>query len=417
MSLSCNSTQERLSRVEIEAIRSAFPMLNQSVHGKPFIYLDSAATTLKPRVVVEAMSNFYLYHYGTVHRAVYSTAAFATESYEAVRAKVAQFVNGSAHEVIFTRGTTDGLNIVAFSLGALLQRGDCIAISEMEHHSNIVPWQMVVEQYGLELVIIPVTDEGHLDIDHLKTLLSQRPVKVVSITHISNILGTINPVKEIGALCNEHGAYFVVDGAQGAPHTVIDVQEMGCDFYTFSGHKIYGPTGVGVLWGKSDLLERMPPSRGGGDMIDKVTFEKSTYASSPLKFEPGTPMIGEVIGLGAALDFINSIDVMQLATYEANLTCMLYEGLKQMPGVTVLGPQAPRGALVSSIFEKAHPLDVATLLDFKGIAVRSGHLCGQPILQRLGATVALRASVGCYTTAEEIGIFLEELANTLKQLI
>lgn len=403
--------------MSLQDLRHYFPMLKQGVGERPFIYLDSAATTLKPEMVVHAMSEFYLQKYGTVHRAVYSTAAYATEQYEAVRQAVCRFIHArTPQEVIFTRGTTDSINIIAFSLSALLKRGDCIAISEMEHHSNIVPWQMAAELYGLQLVILPVTSNGSIDLDKARELLLKHSVRIVAITHISNILGTITPLTSIASLCREVGAYFVVDGAQAVAHLAIDVQAIGCDFYVFSGHKMYGPTGVGILWGKEEILTQMPPLRGGGDMIETVTFNKTTYAPLPLKFEPGTPMIGEVIGLGAALRFLNEIGLDALSQHERALTKHLYAGLKALSRVILLGPENDRGALVSMYFSGAHPLDVATLLNLKGIAVRSGHLCGQPILQKFGSTAALRASIGCYTTQEDIECFLQALASVLQKI-
>lgn len=388
--------------------RQDFPMLKKVVHGKPLVYLDSAATTLKPQAVIDAVSQFYSSQYGTVHRAVYQLAGESTAQYNAVREQVQQFLHAkSPEEIIFTKGTTEAINLVAFSFGqAFVQPGDEILISTMEHHSNIVPWQLLCERRQAHLKIIPLLPSGELDLDAYEKLLSPR-TKLVSIAHISNVLGVINPIETIVKSAHRLGAKVFVDGAQSAPHLPIDVQALGCDFFAFSGHKIYGPTGIGILYGKKELLEKMPPYQGGGDMIQTVTFEKTTFQPPPLKFEAGTPLIAEVMGLGAALKYVNSYGLDKIASYETHLIREAYKQLSQMEQLRILGSSRKRASLITFNIEGVHPLDAATLLDLQGIAVRSGHLCAQPLLNSLGCTSALRLSLAPYNTFEEINYFCE----------
>lgn len=397
--------------------RQDFPMLKKVVHGKPLVYLDSAATTLKPQPVIDAISQFYSSHYGTVHRAVYQLAGESTAQYNAVREQVRQFLHAkSSEEIIFTKGTTEAINLVAYSFGqACVQPGDEILISAMEHHSNIVPWQLLCERRQAHLKIIPLLPSGELDLEAYEKLLSPR-TKLVSIAHISNVLGVINPIETIVKSAHRVGAKVFVDGAQSAPHLPIDVQALGCDFFAFSGHKIYGPTGIGILYGKKELLEKMPPYQGGGDMIQTVTFEKTTFQPPPLKFEAGTPLIAEVMGLGAALKYVNSYGLDKIASYETLLIQEAYKQLSQMEQLHILGSSPHRASLITFNIEGVHPLDAATLLDLQGIAVRSGHLCAQPLLNSLGCTSALRLSLAPYNTLEEINFFCDALSRVLDPL-
>jgi cysteine desulfurase / selenocysteine lyase len=392
-------------------------MLKKMVHGKPLVYLDSAATSLKPQAVIDAVSQFYTENYGTVHRAVYSLAGASTAHYNAVRSQVQQFLHAqSSDEIIFTKGTTEAVNLVAFSFGeAFVQPGDEILISAMEHHSNIVPWQLMCQRKRAHLKIIPVLESGELDWEAYEKLLTPR-TKLVSVAHISNVLGMINPIKKIVESAHRMGAKVFVDGAQSAPHLPIDVQDLGCDFFAFSGHKVYGPTGIGILYGKRELLRQMPPYQGGGDMIEAVSFEKTTFQEPPLKFEAGTPLIAEVIGLGAALDYVKSYGHAAIAAHEADLIRHAVQQLSQIEGMKILGGIENRSSLVAFNIEDVHPLDAATMLDLKGIAVRSGHLCAQPLLQRFGCTSALRLSIAPYNTVEEIAYFCAELASVAPAL-
>lgn len=402
---------------EFTAIRSQFPMLQRLINGHPFVYLDSAATAQKPFCVIDAITNFYKNEYGTVHRAVYTTAALAGETYQNTRKKIATFLNvESEDEIIFTRGTTSAINIVAHSFGqAFVKPGDEIIITEMEHHSNIVPWQIMAENRGAKLQVVPFSDKGELDMDVLKRLLSDR-TKIVAVAHISNTLGTINPIQDIAKLAHQAGAKLFVDGAQSAPHMLIDVQKLDCDFFAFSGHKIVGPTGVGILYGKKELLEQMPPFEGGGDMIDTVTFAKTTYNVPPLKFEAGTPMIAEVIGLGAAIDFVSSIGMEKIQRWEHELLEYCLPKIKAIPGLKILGLAQEKASIITFAVEGVHPLDIATLLDLRGIAIRTGHLCAQPVMRHFGITAAARASFCFYNTKQDIDQFIDALSEVIAQL-
>jgi cysteine desulfurase/selenocysteine lyase len=379
--------------------RGDFPLL----HDDTVVYLDSAATTLKPRQVAETVTSYLTGASGTVHRAIYRLAREATEQYEGVRLVVQEFLGARfPEEIVFTRGATDSINLVALSWGRrFIGAGDEILISEMEHHSNLVPWQMLAQEKGAVLRWIPVVEDGTLDLEAYGELLSVR-TKLVAVTHLSNVLGTINPIAEMCRQAHAVGAVVCVDGAQSAAHLSIDVVELGADFFVFSGHKVFGPTGVGVLYGRKELLEVMPPVQGGGDMIESVTWEKATFQPPPLRFEAGTPPIAEVLGLGAALKYMRSFRTDDLQAYEKQLLAHALGQLERLPGIRGLGAAKERGPIATFTLEGHHPLDVGTLLDLGGIAVRTGHLCAQPLLRKFGCTAAIRLSFAPYTTIEEI---------------
>lgn len=402
---------------DVEHCRQDFPMLRQKMHGHPLIYLDSAATAQKPQQVIEAMSNFNATQYGTVHRAVYELAARATESYNRVRQTVASFLNAAKpEEIIYTRGTTESINMVAYSFGkAFIKPGDEIIISEIEHHSNIVPWQILCEDRQAILKVIPVNNQGELDLQAFQQLLTDR-TRLVAVGHVSNALGTIHPIQKIIQIAHQAGAKVLIDGAQAAPHLPIDVQALDCDFYVFSGHKIYGPTGIGILYGKEQLLEAMPPYQGGGDMIEKVTFGKTTYNVLPMKFEAGTPMITEVIGLGAAIDYLQSKGLAHIAEHQHALLLDATRKMEEIEALRIIGTAKEKGAIISFVVEGIHPLDIGTLLDLKGIAIRTGHHCAQPTMHRFGLTGTARASFGLYSTHKEIDVFIEALKSVITKL-
>lgn len=397
--------------------RLDFPMLSKQMHGKPLVYLDSAATAQKPNAVINAITDFYREHYGTVHRAIYELSLYATEEYQRVRQKVQAFLGAAKpEEIIFTRGTTESINMVAYSFGkAFLQPGDEILISAVEHHSNIVSWQIACEDRGAILKVIPVNDRGEIILEEYERLLSPRS-KLVAVGHISNVLGTIHPIKQMIKMAHAQGAKVLIDGAQAAPHLPINVRELDADFYVFSGHKVYGPTGIGILYGKEALLNAMPPAQGGGDMITSVSFEKTLYNSLPLKFEAGTPMIAEVIGLGAALDYIDGLGLETIAAWEQTLLQVTTQQLQAIPGLRVIGTAAEKSGIISFVVDRVHPLDLGTLLDLKGIAIRTGHHCSQPTMKRFGVEATSRASFGLYNTLEEVGRFVEGLQQAIAQL-
>lgn len=394
----------------LERYRDDFPQLQRKIYDHPLTYLDTAATSLKPRQVIERLSEFYLHEYGTVRRGVYLLSQEATKTFEGVRANAARFLNaGRAEEVVFVRGVTEGMNLLANSLGEWrLEPGDEILISEMEHHANILPWQFVAKRTGAKIIVAPITDKGDIDLDALRERVTSR-TKIVSIVHISNALGTVNPVAAIGEIAHEAGALMIVDGAQSAPHIPVDVQALGCDFYVCSGHKMYGPTGAGLLYGRYELLAEMPPFLGGGEMIDKVTFESATFEEPPHRFEAGTPQIGEVIGLGAAIDYLNEIGMSTIAEHDAALTRYCEEKIREVPGVEVIGSPGLRSGLVPFVMEGGHPFDIGTLLDREGIAIRVGHHCAQPLLRRLGLSATARASFGIYNNFDDIDRFIDGL--------
>ena len=398
-------------------LRKDFPILRKKIQGYPLIYFDTAATAQKPQVVIDAMHDFYTHHYGTVHRGVYSLVREATDLYVNARKHVQNFINAAEpEEIIFTRGTTASINLLARSFGEkFIRPGHAIMISEVEHHSNIVPWQMLCEERGAVLRIIPVNDDGELIQEAFEDLLDEK-VKLVSIAHMSNVLGTIHPVKSMIESAHRAGACVCLDGAQAAAHLPIDVQELDVDFYAFSGHKLYGPTGIGVLYGKQKWLDKLPPLEGGGDMIEKVTLDKTTYQRSPLKFEAGTPMITEAIGLGAATQYLSTIGMGTVHDWEHELLVYATQKLQTISGLRILGNASEKGAIISFNIEGIHPLDLATLLDCRGIAIRTGHHCSQPAHDRFGLTASARISFGLYNTFDEIDIFFTSLTSVLELL-
>lgn len=398
----------------IEKIRQDFPVLQQKVHGKPLVYLDNAATTQKPQVVVDTIAHYYLSENSNVHRGVHFLSDVATQAYETARTRVRQFLN-AAHdrEIIFTRGTTEGINLVAASYGrSRIKAGDEILISAMEHHSNIVPWQMVCEEKGATLRIIPINDAGELLLEEYERLLSDR-TKLVAITYVSNALGTVNPVRQVVAMAHRRGIPVLVDGAQATPHMAVNVQDLDCDFYAFSGHKVFGPTGIGILYGKTDLLEAMPPYQGGGEMISAVTFEKTIYNSLPHKFEAGTPHIAGVVGLAAAIEYVERIGLNQIAAYENELLAYGTDLLSAIPGLTIIGTAKEKAGVLSFVLRDIHAHDIGTILDHEGIAIRAGHHCAMPVMKRFGVPATARASLAFYNTREE----LEALAKGIQKAI
>ena len=392
-----------LSGFDVHAIRSDFPILQQTVHGKPLVYLDNAATSQKPKAVIDAVLHFYTSECSNIHRGVHTLSERATKSYEETRAKARRFINAAEErEIIFVRGTTEGINLVAQSYGAIhVQRDDEIIISAMEHHSNIVPWQILAEQKGAALRIVPINDNGEFLMDEYRKLLGPR-TRLVSVAHVSNSLGTINPVRQIIELAHQWKVPVLIDGAQAVPHMKVDVRELDCEFYAFSSHKMYGPTGTGVLYGKARLLEEMPPYQGGGDMISSVTFEKTIYNKLPYKFEAGTPNIADGIAFGAAIDYLERIGLDNIAAYEHELLEYATQALTRIPGVRLIGTAKEKASVVSFVLEGVHPHDVGTILDQQGIAIRTGHHCAQPVMDRFGVPATARASLSFYNTREEI---------------
>lgn len=391
-------------------IRKDFPIFAQSIHGKPLVYFDNAATTQKPQAVIDAMLRYYQTQNANVHRGVHYLSEIATSLYEASRVKIQRFLNAREFkEIIFTRGATEGINLVAQSYGrSHLKRGDEVIISGLEHHSNIVPWQILCEQTGAVLREIPVSDEGELLLEEYERLLSKR-TKIVAVGHMSNALGTINPVKKIIQMARRWNARVLVDGAQAVPHLPVDVQDLDCDFYVFSGHKIYGPTGIGALYGKAGLLESMPPYQSGGDMISYVTFGKTLYNTLPYKFEAGTPHIEGVIGLGAALDYVLGLGMEKIQAYEKTLLDHGTQALSSFPGIRIIGTAKEKGAILSFVMEGVHPHDIATILDRQGIAIRAGHHCAMPVMERFGLPATARASLAFYNTRDEIDTLIQGL--------
>jgi cysteine desulfurase/selenocysteine lyase len=389
--------------IDVEKIRRDFPILGREVYGKPLVYFDNAATTQKPQCVIDAISEAYCNENANVHRGIHFLSQHATDLMESARDKVRQFIGaGSTEEIIFTRGTTESINLLASSFSsAFLKEGDEVIISGMEHHSNIVPWQIQSERYGFRIKVIPVLDNGELDLEAFKALVSDK-TRLVSITHVSNVLGTVNPVSEIISLAHSHGIPVAVDGAQSVPHINVNVQELGADFYAFSGHKIYGPTGIGVLYGRKELLEKMPPYQGGGEMIKRVTFEKTTYNELPYKFEAGTPDYVGSIALAKALDYVQGIGMDNIAAYESELCSYAIERLNGIPDMRIIGNAEHRSAVVSFLVGNIYPSDMGTLLDRLGIAVRTGHHCAEPLMDRLGIPGTVRASFAFYNTKSEI---------------
>lgn len=392
---------------DVEQIRADFPALSLTVHGKPLVFLDSAASAQKPLRVIDEMKRLYLNEYANVHRGVYELSEKATVNFENARKKVQHFVNAASDvEIVFTRGATDSINLVAYTWGAAnLRAGDEIILSQAEHHSNIVPWQLLQSRIGFKINVAPVDDNGDFDFDAYLKLLNEK-TKLVSVAHVSNVLGTIFPVKEISAAAHKVGAVVLIDGCQGATHLTVDVRDIGCDFYAFSGHKLYGPTGIGVLYGRLPVLESMPPFEGGGDMIKTVSFSGSTWAEPPARFEAGTPAIMQAIGLGSAVDYVEKIGMDAIDAHERALGKMMQEQIAAINGVRVIGTSKNKAAVVSFVTDFAHPQDIAMVLDQEAVAVRTGHHCAQPLHERFGVSVSVRASLGVYNTAQDVEKFV-----------
>jgi cysteine desulfurase/selenocysteine lyase len=394
----------------LAGVRSDFPILSSTVRGKPLVYLDNAATSQKPRSVIDAVSRFYAGENANIHRGVHFLSERATLAYDGVRTQVARFLNAeSPREIVFTRGTTEAINLVAQSWGrSTLRAGDEILVTQMEHHSNIVPWQLLSQQTGAVLRAVPVTDAGELDLEAFDRLLSER-TRLLALTAVSNALGTINPVTELAARAHARGAVVLIDGAQAALHLPVDVQALGCDFFAFSGHKVLGPTGIGVLYGRESLLERMPPWQGGGDMIASVTLERSTWAPLPAKFEAGTPAVAEAIGLGAALEYLGALGLPAVTAWESELLREATERVSGLPGLRLIGTAREKASVLSFVLDGIHPHDVGAVLDDEGVAIRAGHHCAQPLMQRFGISGTARASFAFYNTLEEVDALVRGL--------
>ena len=404
------------SPFSVHAIRELFPALRQQVYGKQLIYFDNGATSQKPQVVLDTLQKYYALENANIHRGVHYLSQQATTAYEQARRTIQTYIGAkSPDEIIFTKGTTDAINLVAFSFGELLKAGDEILITAMEHHSNIVPWQLLCERKGCVLKVVPITKKGELDLDAFDTLLNER-TKLLAITHISNTLGTINPVQGLIQKAHRVGAKVLLDGAQSIQHLQIDVKQLDCDFYCFSGHKVFGPTGIGILYGKEEILEKMPPYQGGGDMIAKVTFERTTYNTLPLKFEAGTPHIAGAIGLGSAIEFLNGLDLEAAAAHELELTKYAQGILDTFEGLHIIGEAKNKTSVVSFTIDNMHPFDLGTLLDKQGIAVRTGHHCTQPLMDFFQIPGTVRASFAFYNTKEEIDTFVAALERSMQIL-
>jgi cysteine desulfurase / selenocysteine lyase len=403
--------------LDVRAIRAEFPILERTVRGKPLVYLDNAATSQKPRFVLDAIAEYYEKENANIHRGVHYLSEKATADYENARARIQRFLNAAkSSEIIFVRGTTEGINLVAQTYGRThVSHGDEILITAIEHHSNIVPWQMLCAEKGAKLRVVPINDHGELVLDEYDKLLSSR-TKIVAITHVSNALGTVNPIKRMIDAAHRRNIPVLIDGAQAVPHMSVDVQALDCDFYTFSGHKIYGPTGIGVLYGKTALLEAMPPYQGGGDMISSVTFEKTTYNKLPYKFEAGTPDIAGVIGLGAAIDYVTDVGMDAIAAHEQELLAYATEKLSAIPGVRIIGTAAEKAGVISFVLNDIHPHDVGTILDQEGIAIRTGHHCSQPVMDRFCIPATARASFAIYNTREDIDALVKGIERVREVL-
>jgi cysteine desulfurase/selenocysteine lyase len=402
-------------KLDVARIREDFPALRQKIHGKPLVYFDNGATSQKPQCVIDALTRYYSAENANIHRGVHYLSERATAAYEGARDKIRRYINArSSKEIVFVRGTTEAINLVAQSYGrSFLQAGDEIIVSAMEHHSNIVPWQMLREQVGARLRVIPINHDGEIVMDEYRRLLNEK-TKLVSVTHVSNALGTVVPVKEIIAVAHRHNIPVLIDGAQAAPHLKIDVQDLGCDFYAFSGHKMFGPTGIGVLYGREALLEKMPPYQGGGDMISLVTFEKTHYNALPYKFEAGTPHIAGGIGLGAAIDYLDRLDWHQVSAHERELLSYATEALAEFQPIRLIGTAKEKAGVISFVIDHVHAHDVGTILDQEGVAVRAGHHCAMPVMQRFGVPATTRASFAFYNTKEEIDVMMRALHRVLK---
>ena len=410
-----NDPTMRPTGFDVARIRADFPILQLQVHGKPLVYFDNGATSQKPQAVIDALNHYYSAENSNIHRGVHYLSETATAAYEAARAKVRGFLNARADkEIIFVRGTTEAINLVAQSYGrSFLKAGDEIIVSAMEHHSNIVPWQMLCEQVSAKLRVIPINHDGEIVMGEYRRLLNDK-TKFVSITHVSNALGTVVPVKQIVTLAHERGVPVLLDGAQAVPHLKVDVQELGCDFYAFSGHKMFGPTGVGVLYGRAELLEKMPPYQGGGDMISLVTFEKTHYNVLPYKFEAGTPHIAGGIGLGVAIDYMSTLDWNRVEAHEQRLLSYATEAVSNIEGLRIIGSAKEKAGVLSFVFDHVHAHDVGTILDQEGVAVRAGHHCAMPVMQRFGVPATTRASFAFYNTIDEIDVMVRAIDRVMK---
>jgi cysteine desulfurase / selenocysteine lyase len=408
-------SRTRSGNFDVMRLREDFPILKQKVHGKPLVYLDNGATGQKPQSVIDALEHYYKAENSNIHRGVHHLSERATSAYEAAREKIRGYINArSDKEIIYVRGTTEGINLVAQSYGrSFLKAGDEIIVSAMEHHSNIVPWQILCEQIGAKLRVIPINHDGEIVMDEFHRLLTDK-TKLVSVTHVSNALGTIVPVKEIVAAAHGRGVPVLLDGAQAVPHLRVDVQDLDCDFYAFSGHKMFGPTGIGVLYGRAELLEKMPPYQGGGDMISLVTFEKTHYNVLPYKFEAGTPHIAGGIGLGAAVDYLMALDWDALAAHEHRLLAAATDALASIDGVRIIGTAKEKAGVLSFVLDHVHAHDVGTILDQEGVAVRAGHHCAMPVMQRFGVPATTRASFAFYNTIEEIDVLARAIHRVRK---
>ncbi len=401
--------------LDVSEIRKDFPILKQKIHGKPLVYLDNGATSQKPQIVIDTLNRYYAAENSNIHRGVHFLSERATAAYETARHKIKRFINArSEQEIIFVRGTTEAINLVAQSYGrTFLKRGDEIIVSAMEHHSNIVPWQMLCEQIGARLRVIPINHDGEIVFDEYRRLLSEK-TKFISVTHVSNALGTIVPVKDIVRLARERHVPVFLDGAQAVPHLKVDIQDLDCDFYAFSGHKLFGPTGVGVLYGRAELLDAMPPYQGGGDMISLVTFEKTHYNTLPYKFEAGTPHIAGGIGLAAAIDYLDGLDWKQVAAHEHDLLAYATTALSKIEGLRIIGTAKEKASVISFVFDHVHAHDVGTILDQEGVAVRAGHHCAMPVMQRFGVPATTRASFALYNTREEVDVLVRGIHRALQ---
>ncbi len=412
---SAHDMDVNIAPFDVAGVRSDFPILTRTMHGKPLVFLDSAASAQKPRQVIDAMRDVYEREYANVHRGLYEISEAVTARYEGVRETIRGFINAAhTHEIIFTRNATESINLVAASYGrAFLEEGDEVIISELEHHSNIVPWQMLRDEKGVVLRIAPISDDGELVMSEFEKLLGAR-TKLVALAHMSNVLGTILPVAEITRLAHAAGAKVLLDGCQSVTHMPVDVREIGCDFYVFSGHKLYGPSGIGVLYAREDLLEAMPPYMGGGDMIASVTFEKTTWAKLPHKFEAGTPAIAQAIGLGAAIDYVSALGLEQIGAHEQDILNYGTQQLSSIDGLHLVGTAPAKASVLSFTLDCAHPHDIATVIDRAGVAVRAGHHCAQPLMARLDIPATVRASIGMYNTRADIDVLVTALGEVLE---
>jgi cysteine desulfurase/selenocysteine lyase len=418
MSAAASATVSKQPAFDPLKARADFPILAREVHGRPLVYLDSAASTQKPRLVIDSIAKAYGEEYANVHRGAYYLSETATANYEAAREKVKAFINArDLSEIIFTKGATESINLVAATYGrAMLSAGDEVVLTQLEHHSNIVPWQLLRDATGCVLRVVPVSEDGSIPIDEFAKAIGPK-TKLVAVAHVSNVLGTVLPVYEIAQLAHDVGAMVMLDGCQGVVHQHVDVQALDCDFYVFSGHKLYGPTGIGVLWARAELLRDMPPYQGGGDMVDTVTFEKTTWAVSPAKFEAGTPPIVQAIGLGAALDYLNSLDRLAVEVHENEVLRYAMTHMAQVPGLKLIGTAAGKTAVQSFVMEGVHPHDLATVVDRFGVAVRAGHHCAQPLMEAFNVTATTRASFGLYNTIEDVDALVAALHRAQELLL